>query len=109
MSETWLQILKQLEPNYDSLKDMLDNGPQIVANLRAVNNKWRVRLEESWLYNGDQYYTADYSNLDQRCEWANEQLTNWRFVYRISHQEWTFFNREQAEKFLTLYNLRWAE
>ena len=51
---------------------------------------------------------ADYKNLDERCEWAEQQLQNWKFVTRLSHQEWKFFNKRSAEKFITLFNLRWT-
>ncbi len=103
-------MLRQVEPDYDNLKEIMDNGPKVIAVMRTFNKKWRVRIEEDWSrsYNGDQYYTADYSNLDQRCEWAAEQLANWRSANRISHQEWLFSDRTQAEKFLTLFTLNWA-
>ena len=109
MSDTWADMLRQVEPDYDNLKEIMDNGPKIVAVMRTFNNKWRVRIEEEWSRNGDQYYTADYDNLDQHCEWATKQLENWESANRISYQEWIFSNRTQAEKFLTLFNLRWAQ
>jgi hypothetical protein len=108
MSVAWEEMLRQIEPNYGALKDIMENGPKIVAVMRTFNRKWRVRIEEDWSRNGDQYYTADFSNLDIRCDWAANQLTDWKFVRRISHQEWVFLNRNQAEKFLTIFNLKWA-
>ncbi len=100
MVDTWTDVLRQLEPRYDTFKDMLERGPRLKAELRIFNNKWRVRIVEDSLYTWENL-------LDERCEWAEKQLANWRFVYRISHQEWVFINQRQAEKFLTLYNLRW--
>ena len=109
VADPWLEIVKQLAPDYSALKHMTENGPTITAVLRTVNLSPRVRIEEDWHNsNGEFYYTFDYSNLDSRCEWAAEQLHNWKFVTRLSHQEWKFLRRRDAEKFITLYNLKWA-
>lgn len=110
MNDTWTDVLRDLQPDYDKLSDLIKYGPKIRAVARRINFGWRVRIEEEWgTSDGEHYYTADYSNLDSRCEWATEQLKDWKFVTRLSHQEWKFFNRKQAEKFVVMYNLRWAE
>ena len=109
-SDPWIETLRQIDPNYDQYQTMIEEGPNIVARARKVNLRWRVRIEENWDHsNGEYYYTFNDSKLDSRCKWAEEQLKSWRFVGRLSHQEWYFFNRKQAEKFVTLFNLRWAE
>ena len=108
---TWIEVLKQVAPDYDDLKQAMEDGPKIKAAMRKINLRWRVRIEEDWGNGeaGEYYYTADYRNLDKRCEWAAEQLKNWKFVTRLSHQEWKFFNKVQAEKFVMMFNLKWAE
>lgn len=109
MTTAWINILHQLEPDYSSYQKILDDGPKIIANISRVNLQWRVKIEEDWNNsNGEFYYTADYTNLDQRCMWAEEQLKNWRFVIRSSPREWKFFNKRQAEKFITLFTLVWT-
>jgi hypothetical protein len=109
--DPWKDVLRQIEPDYDQYEDMLLKGPEVSASLKKVNLHWRVRIEELWNNEeiGELYYTSDYSNLDSRCNWAEEQLKNWRFVTRLSHQEWKFASKEQALKFLTLFNLKWTE
>lgn len=110
MTDPWIDVLRQIEPNYDQYQTMVEKGPKIVARARKINLNWRVRIEEEWnSTNGEFYYTSDYSNLDLRCKWAEEQLKDWRFVTRLSHQEWKFFNKRQAEKFVILFSLRWAQ
>ncbi len=109
MSDTWAEMLRQVEPDYDNLKEIMDNGPKIVARMRTFNKKWRVRIEEDWGIADQPDTNSSETKLDKRCNWAAEQLINWKFVGRISYQEWMFLNRAQAEKFLTLYNLKWAE
>lgn len=109
-SSDWTNTLRQLESDYDKLVDIMENGIKIRAVIRKINFSWRVRIEEVWNEgNGERYYTADYSNLDSKCEWSAEQLKTWRFVVRLSHQEWHFLNRRQAERFVTLFNLKWAQ
>ena len=109
VADPWVEFITQMVPEYDDLKHMTENGPTITAVLRTVNLGPRVRIEEDWVNsNGEFYYTTDYSNLDSRCEWAAEQLSSWKFVTRLSHQEWKFFRRKDAEKFITLFNLKWA-
>jgi len=109
--DPWTSVVSQLVSNYDDLKEVMETGPKIIAKLHKVNLQWRVRIEENWTDTdiGDQYYTADYSNLDARCKWSEEQLASWKFAIRLSHQEWKFFTKRQAEKFVTLFNLKWAQ
>ena len=110
VADPFVHTLQQLQPAYFRWKEVLDNGPKVKARLRHVNLAWRVRIEEDWYESdGEQYYTADYSNLDSRCEWAAKQLKDWKTVTRLSWQEWKFTSRKEAEKFTILYNLVWAE
>lgn len=109
VTDPWVEFITQMVPEYNDLKHMTENGPTITAVLRTINLRPRVRIEEDWNNSdGSTYYTFDYSNLDSRCEWAAEQLHNWKFVTRLSHQEWKFLRRKDAEKFITLFNLKWA-
>lgn len=108
----WTQVLEQFEPTYQDLKYQMEHAPNIRLVLRKVNLFWRVRIEEDWdsVSSQDQYqyYTANSGNLDTRCDWSAEQLRNWTGTTRLSYQEWKFCNRITAEKFLTIFNLKWA-
>ena len=110
--DPWVHTLQQLEPSYFKWKDILEIGPKVKAALRKVNLSWRVRIEEDWENTPDHehnfYFITDYSNLDVRCEWADQQLTTWKTATRLSHQEWKFSKQKDAEKFITLFNLKWA-
>ena len=109
-SDPWIRILEQLEPKYQDLKYMSEHAPKIRVVLRKVNMAWRIRIEEDWTHvdEAEQYYTADHGNFDGRCEWATEQLKDWKFVNRLSYQEWKFERRADADKFLTIFNLKWS-
>ena len=111
-SDPWTGVLEQFEPTYQNLKYKMERAPKIRVVLRKVNLAWRVRFEEDWDNTSSEdhylYYTADYGNLDTRCNWSAEQLNKWIDVTRLSHQEWKFRSRNTAEKFLTIFNLKWA-
>jgi hypothetical protein len=111
MNDPWTGIIAQMVPGYEDLKHMAENGPRITAVLRKINLSTRVRIEEDWGETDTTqqylYLTADCGKLDSRCEWAAEQLQNWKFVNRLSHQEWKFLCRKDAEKFKTLFLLKW--
>jgi hypothetical protein len=110
--DPWTRMLEKLEPEYFTLKHILEIGPKVKAALRKVNLSWRVRIEEDWENTPDHehnfYFITDYSNLDVRCEWADQQLATWKSATRLSHQEWKFSNQKDAEKFITLFSLRWT-
>lgn len=112
-TDPWAQVLESFEPEYKKLKEKMERTPKIRIALRKVNLAWRIRIEEDWdstkpedLY---MYYTADYGNLDSRCDWSADQLNDWKLVNRLSYQEWKFWRLRDAEKFLTLFNLKWAD
>jgi hypothetical protein len=110
--DPWVSAIAAFEPEYYKLKDAVEKAPKIRLVLRKVNLAWRIRIEEDWDHvDADEqylYYTADYGNLDTRCEWAATQLKDWQLVNRLSHQEWKFWKRKDADKFLTIFNLKWA-
>ena len=107
--DPWVHILQQIEPKYLELADLMETGPKILATLTKRRLRWQVRIHEDWGSADQPDRNPGYGKLDKRCDWATEQLVNWKFVKRISYQDWIFFNKTQAEKFLTLYNLKWAE
>lgn len=109
MNTAWLSVLEQIEPNYHHYAKMLDEGPKIKATLEHKNFKWRVKIEEDWgRSDGSTYYSADYNNRDICVDWTAEQLSKQKFVTRLSFDQWVFFRKRDAEKFITLFNLKWA-
>ena len=111
MNCAWISIVSSLEPNYHHYAKMLVDGPKVKAVLEHNNFKWRLRIEEDWGNSdiGHMYYTASYTNRDICVDWTAEQLNNQKFVTRVSFDQWAFLRKRDAEKFITLFNLRWAE
>jgi hypothetical protein len=107
--DPFLHTLEQIQPLYFELQTIMEIGVKVRARMHRVNLSWRVRIEEDWDSSpGELYYEATYLNLDTRCEWTAEQLKTWKSATRLSHQEWKFSKKKDAEKFITLFNLVWA-
>ncbi len=89
---------------------MLEDGPKVKAVLEHKNFKWHVKIVEDWGDSsiGHMYYTASYVNRDICVDWTTDQLSRQKFVNRVSFDQWVFLRKRDAEKFITLFNLRWA-
>jgi len=80
--------------------------PIIKPTLYAHNKIWMVELEEVWP-DGEPKYTN--SPLDDRVEWCCQTLKDWPNATRTSWDMWRFESKRDAEKFITLYTLVWAQ
>ena len=113
MRDPWTAMLETLDPFYFKWKDILDNGPKISATLDKRCVRWWINIHEDWenipANRHYRYYTADDSKLTDRIKWAEAQLNNWRLVSRQSYHQWAFMRQADAEKFITLFTLRWTE
>lgn len=113
LTDPWTSLLESIEPDYYKLKQMAEDGPIISATLDKRRVRWWVNIHEDWgrtpADQQYQYHTANDSKLAQRIVWAEEQLKSWKFVSRQSYHHWAFLRRADAEKFITLFNLRWTE
>lgn len=67
---------------------------------------WRVELAEETDGDPAMFYSR---TLDDRVEWALEQLEDWPKCKRMSFNMWDFKHRTDAEKFITLYHLSWQQ
>jgi hypothetical protein len=47
--------------------------------------------------------------LDSRVEWVYNQLKDWPDCKRTAWDMWRFKSKRDAEKFITLYTLTWAQ
>jgi hypothetical protein len=103
--DPWIHVLEQLEPDYHKLKDTLNTGPKIFADLSQRGRWWCITLQE------DPNMTFNFPStgkLDERVDWTVGQLADWPNIKRMAHDMWYFKYKRDAEKFQTLYNLKWA-
>jgi len=103
MRDFWHRVLVSLEPDYDKYKQMLEEGPKIFADLSQRGRRWYITLQEELLLEN---YSSD--QFDVCVEWTAEQLATWPDVKRSSYDMWSFKRKGDAEKFQTLYSMKWA-
>lgn len=92
--------------DYDQLHEYMVIGPQIIALLEKRSKSWVITICENW--NEDIYFYPLSDDIDKRIEWTQDQLKNWKFVSRQSYDQWFFKRKIDAERFITLFNLKWA-
>lgn len=107
-NDPWTHILKSLEPSYTELKILLETGPKIFADISQRGRYWCVTLQEQPLPNATTPIWSNPGKLDERVDWTLSQLDSWLDVKRMAHDMWYFKRKRDAEKFQTLYNLKWA-
>lgn len=110
MNDPWVNVLKALEPEYERLADMADIGPHTSPELwKNAHGKWTITLQEVW---GDEIWTNQGpfggSVLDETVTWAEDELKKWD-CNRTAYDTWVFKSKREAEKFKTLFLIRWPK
>ena len=100
--DPWTHMLNQLEPAYDQYKDIAEYGqPKFMINLIPdIKGKFQILIYDDW--------NLDSKEFDESIFWATEQLATWPNCRRIAFDRWQFKRRKDAEKFKTLFILKWA-
>ena len=111
MTTTWTHVLAAWDSDYEKIKRIMEKGPQIKCSIFPVSaRKVKIQLVEYWPWDENRMELVEFS---ERCDdyvyWCEEQLKNWKSVRRTAWDQWTFNNLKDAEKFQTLFNLRWAK
>ena len=94
-----------------------DRDTVIKPKLRELSNskyKWRIQLvdEDSFLSSGGDFAGMpgfNSSELDSCVKWTEEKLKDWPNTMRMSWDMWDFKDRQDAEKFLTVFHLSWQQ
>ncbi len=107
MTDTWIHIVKALEPRIEELQQMLDRGHVIKPILeRNKQGAWQITLDSNF-DKQDVFADHDPETFNDRIEWTKNELENWN-AWRSSYDTWVFSSKDEAEKFITFYTLRWA-
>lgn len=106
MTDPWIGILKALEPDYERLHNMSSKSPIINPEIwKNARNKWAITLQEHWdhvaLSEGP--HTVDFHDI---VFWSDIELKKWDCI-RTSYDTWQFKSKRDAEKFKTLFLLKW--
>lgn len=112
-THAWLHTLRQLCDEFDSLTATIEQGPTIELSINPKQSEsgWVLVLKEIWPSYINLDYTADIGKekIKERSEWIDKQLKRQTNCARADSGAWTFKNRHDAEKFITLYYLTWAK
>lgn len=108
MTDPWFHILQSIEPEIEKLQKAMDQGPRIKSKLNQNNRgAWQITFYPEWFGNAVKNYPEYNSLFDDMIEWAVEELEKWN-AWRSSYDTWVFSNKDEAEKFITFYTLKWA-
>lgn len=110
MTNTWTKILGAWDSDYEEIKKIMDNGPIVKCSIFPVSaRKVKMQLVEQYPFDSN---SLGFFNKTELCDdhifWCQEQLKTWKSVKRTAWDQWTFNNLKDAEKFQTLFNLKWA-
>lgn len=105
-----MHIVKALSKDYDASKAMLEEGSRPRCIIGSKGKQTIVTVVEAWEEANIISNLYPPSNkLNQCIEWSTKQLETWRNVKRMSYDQWYFKNKDDAEKFITLFTVKWAE
>lgn len=108
MKDPWLHIVRAIEPEVDRLQAMLEKSipikPLLLQNKKGA---WLITIARDQESAYQKYYLDDeIETFNNRIEWAVAELENWD-AWRSSYDTWIFSSKEEAEKFITFYYLKW--
>lgn len=110
MSTTWTHILQAFNPEYDELRQLLIRGPSIKCELSKEGRETRLVLVEHYEHNKEILAVEQNTvRFDDIIFHVQEELKNWKHVRRMAWDQWNFKSKKDAEKFVTLFNLKWAK
>jgi hypothetical protein len=109
MSSAWEHVVNSLGPEYRKCLDALNDGPKYKCSIFKKGRQTILQLEEYWNIDNMHHNTVDkHTGFDDHIAWISNQLINWPNVRRLSWDQWAFNNKQDAEKFQTFFNLKWA-
>lgn len=108
MNNIWAQVIADIEPELDSLTEAMTNGPQFPITVQLWEGGWLVRIHQEWAVDINARYFEWHPMFEKRCIWAQDRLCNQDSISRQSWASWKFEQKQDAEKFMTLYGLVWG-
>lgn len=109
VNNTWETILKQIDSDYEKLKDLMYLNPKISFQIYEINSEtYYLDTIEVWPENCFVLNYTD-SKWDKAISFIENELKNWPDVYKVNQDTWSFSSRNQAEKFITVFNLKWEQ
>ena len=113
-TDPWQHMLLAIEPTYFKWKDVMEHGPRIAIEIKTLSQvTWKLQMHivERWPSDTGvaDMFTDGSGKLDERCKWASEQLESWPNCKRVAWDRWEFKHLHDAQKFKTLFMLKWDQ
>jgi hypothetical protein len=108
MNDPWTGIIAQIVPEYKKLVEMSNTGPYIKPEIQTTSAGYcTMTLQEVWDgARGSDDHSFSSSYLDDTIAWAVSELEKWQ-CKRTAYDTWQFKKQYDAEKFKTLFLLKW--
>jgi hypothetical protein len=98
-------VLRSLD-QLGKIMDRWVDAPVIKPVLtHATGPNWLLTLAEEW---PNDFNNINLSLLANRVEWTDNSLNNWEGCRRLGWNIWNFKSKNDAEKFLILFHLKWS-
>ena len=85
------------------VKIRLENSKLFTGVVRR-EGKWALTIDE--IVEGEEHYTSE--KFTACIDWTISTLTTWPDCTRMGYDTWYFKYKRDAEKFNTLFQLKWA-
>lgn len=85
-------------------RDRLENSKLFLGVVRR-GRKWSLTVDE--VVEGEDHYNS--TKWTNAINWTVATLSTWPDCTRMSYDTWDFNHKRDAEKFTTLFQLKWAE
>jgi hypothetical protein len=100
-------MLTSIVPDYQRLTEILNEGTKLQCIISKKGRYTKFKIVEYFVGSLELYSTCiDHNNC---IFWTEQQLQTWIGVKRVACDEWYFNKKSDAEKFMTLFNLKWAK
>jgi hypothetical protein len=86
--------------------------PTLHRRANGPNYWYRLQLVEDFGSDLANDFVNDHLHsrtLDECVKWAEEKLKDWPNCNRMAWDMWDFKSRKDAEKFITVFHLSWAQ
>jgi hypothetical protein len=83
--------------------------PTLHRRANGPNYWYRLQLVEDFGSADDAGNYVPSKKLDECVNWVDEKLKEWPNCSRKAWDMWDFKSRREAEKFIILFHLSWAE
>ena len=81
----------------------------IKPKISKIGNSWQLTLIEDFQSIDDAGNFYHSNRFEKRVAWSDHELKKWKNCVRNDQNSWIFENKNDAEKFITVFHLSWVQ